>query len=161
MDWKKELFMALQALIAAVLGGVIGWQRQTEGHEAGVRTYGAVALGACLFALIASHVTGGNNAHVIPAGVVTGIGFLGAGTILRSSGKVSGLTTAATIWATSATGLLVGYAMFVLGAFSAVLIFLLLIAHNLPGWPAKGAGKEISNAPSSSSTELDTLDEGS
>jgi putative Mg2+ transporter-C (MgtC) family protein len=120
---------------------------------------GAVALGACLFALIASHVAGGNNAHVIPAGVVTGIGFLGAGTILRANGKISGLTTAATIWATAATGLLVGYAMFVLGTFSAVLIFLLLTAHHLPGWPAKGAGRRKSSSPLSKFSDLDTLDE--
>lgn len=151
--------MALLALIAAFLGGVIGWQRQAEGHEAGVRTYGAVALGASLFALIASHVAGGNNAHVIPVGVVTGIGFLGAGTILRANGKISGLTTAATIWATAATGLLVGYAMFVLGTFSAVLIFLLLTAHHLPGWPAKGAGRRKSSSPLSKFSNLDTLDE--
>jgi putative Mg2+ transporter-C (MgtC) family protein len=59
-------------------------------RKRGVRTYGAVALGSCIFALIASHVTGGNNAHMIPAGVVTGIGFLGAGSILRVNGKISG-----------------------------------------------------------------------
>lgn len=159
MDWKQEMFMALQALIAAILGGAIGWQRQAEGHAAGVRTYGAVALGACLFALIASHVMGGNNPHVIPAGVVTGIGFLGAGTILRANGTVLGLTTAATIWATSAVGLLIGYAMFVLGTFSAVLIILLLIAHHLPGWPGKGVTGRIGGPPSPRPADLDKLDE--
>lgn len=90
MDWKQELFMALQALIAAMLGGLIGRLATTGGRS---RSRGQDRWRGCAGfvsdCVIASYVTGGSNAHVIPAVVVTWIGFLGAGTILRSNGKIS------------------------------------------------------------------------
>lgn len=134
MDWELELRMAVRVVVAAVLGGFIGWERHWHGREAGIRTYSAVALGACVFALISTHVTGGNNPHVIAAGVVTGIGFLGAGVIVRENGNISGLTTAATLWATASVGLAVGYGMYLIGTLVAVIVFALLAAHHLPGW---------------------------
>lgn len=76
------------------------------------------------------------NPHVIAAGVVTGIGFLGAGVILREQGKVHGLTTAATLWSTASLGLAVGYGMYILSALTAIIVFGLLAAHHVPGWPA-------------------------
>lgn len=134
MDWNQEALMAMRAVVAAVLGGFIGWEREWHGKEAGVRTYGVVSLGACVFALISTHATGGNNAHVIAAGVVTGIGFLGAGVIMREGGSVLGLTTAATLWATASVGLAAGYGMYTIATLVSVLVFLLLAAHHLPGW---------------------------
>ena len=65
MDWNAEMLMALRVLAATALGGFVGWERERHGREAGVRTYGAVALGACVFTLISTHITGGNNPHVI------------------------------------------------------------------------------------------------
>lgn len=126
--------MAFQAVAAVVLGGLIGLEREWHGREAGIRTYGAVSLGACVFALVSTHITGGNNPHVIAAGVVTGIGFLGAGVILRDRGNVVGLTTAATLWATASVGLATGYGMYMLAVLVAVIVFALLSAHHLPGW---------------------------
>ena len=123
-----------RAALAVLLGGFIGWERQWHGREAGIRTYGAVGLGACVFALISTHVEGGNNPHVIAAGVVTGVGFLGAGVILREQGKINGLTTAATLWATASMGLAVGYGMYLLSALTAIIVFSLLAAHHAPGW---------------------------
>lgn len=134
MDWNQEALMAVRVLVAVALGGFIGWERQWHGKEAGIRTYGAVALGACVFALISTHVTGGNNPHVIAAGVVTGIGFLGAGVILREHGSVLGLTTAATLWATASVGLAAGYGMYTLALLVALLVFGLLALHHVPGW---------------------------
>ena len=134
MDWNEEALMAMRVLLAVVLGGLIGCEREWHGKEAGIRTYGAVALGSCVFALISSHVVGGNNPHVIAAGVVTGIGFLGAGVIMREGGTVVGLTTAATLWATASVGLATGYGMYTIATLVAILVFLLLAVHHLPGW---------------------------
>ena len=134
MDWKQEALMAMQVVIAVVLGGFVGWEREWHGREAGIRTYGAVSLGSCVFALISTHLTTGNNPHVIAAAVVTGIGFLGAGVILREHGNVIGLTTAATLWATASIGLATGYAMYTLAVLVALIVFGLLVMHHVPGW---------------------------
>lgn len=134
MDWNLEALMALRVLVASALGAFIGWERERHGREAGVRTYGAVALGACVFAIISTHVIGGSNPHVIAAGVVTGVGFLGAGVILRDQGSIVGLTTAATLWATASVGLAIGYGMYTLGALVSLIVFGLLAAHHLHGW---------------------------
>ncbi|MBA4062550.1 MAG: magnesium transporter MgtC [Isosphaera sp.] len=134
MDWKVEALMAFRVMVAVVLGGFVGWERQWHGREAGIRTYAAVALGACVFALISTHVTTGNNPHVIAAGVVTGIGFLGAGVIVREQGNIAGLTTAATLWSTASVGLAVGYGMYLLGVLVSLIVFGLLAVHHVPGW---------------------------
>ena len=134
MDWNVEAMMALRVLIAVMLGGFVGWERQWHGREAGIRTFAAVALGSCVFALISTHVTTGNNPHVIAAGVVTGIGFLGAGVIIRDGGNIAGLTTAATLWSTASVGLAIGYGMYLLGMLVSIIVFGLLAVHHLPGW---------------------------
>jgi putative Mg2+ transporter-C (MgtC) family protein len=134
MDWNEEALMAVRVVLAVILGGLVGMEREWHGKEAGIRTYGAVALGACVFALISSHVSGGNNPHVIAAGVVTGIGFLGAGVIMREGGTVVGLTTAATLWATASAGLATGYGMYTIAVLVSLFVFFLLAVHHLPGW---------------------------
>jgi putative Mg2+ transporter-C (MgtC) family protein len=106
----------LRLVVAALLGGLIGIERQQEGKAAGMRTHMLVALGAALFVLIP--IEGGNTLgeqeinHLsrVIQGIVTGIGFLGAGTILKLSDQreIKGLTTAATIWLTAAVGMAVG-----------------------------------------------------
>jgi putative Mg2+ transporter-C (MgtC) family protein len=123
MDWKDELLLVLRVVIAGVLGGIVGWQREHVGREAGVRTFAAVCLGACMFGLISQIYSGDTR---IAAQVVTGIGFLGAGVILREQGHVVGLTTAASLWATASVGLAVAYGRLVLGASVAVILFILL-----------------------------------
>ncbi len=134
MDWNQEALMAIQAVVAVVLGGFVGWEREWHAREAGIRTDGAVSLGSCVFALLSTHIATGNNPHVIAAGVVTGIGFLGAGVILRDQGSVVGLTTAATLWATAAIGLTTGYRMYTLAVLVSLIVFGLLALHHLPGW---------------------------
>ena len=88
----------------------------------------------CVFALISTHITSGNNPHVIAAGVVTGVGFLGAGVIMKDQGSIVGLTTAATLWATASVGLAIGYGMYTLGVLVSSIVFGLLAAHHIPGW---------------------------
>lgn len=134
MDWNQEALMALRVVVAVLLGGFVGWEREWHAREAGIRTYGAVSLGACVFALISTHIATGNNPHVIAAGVVTGIGFLGAGVILRDQGNVVGLTTAATLWATASVGLATGYGMYTLAVLVSLIVFGLLAMHHVPGW---------------------------
>jgi putative Mg2+ transporter-C (MgtC) family protein len=159
MDWKVETMMATRSLLAVLLGVVIGWERERSGHEAGVRTYAAVALGACAYGLVSSHVPGNTDPTRIAAGVVTGIGFLGAGVILRGEGnRVTGLTTAATIWATAAVGLAVAYAMYTLATITTLVVAGLLFTRHLPrpnrpavsrpdAPPAGGPGGRISDPP--------------
>lgn len=97
--------------VAAVLGGVLGWEREHAGKAAGVRTHMLVAMGAALFVLVAqqSGIAAADNSRVLQ-GIIAGVGFLGAGTILKgdAEGQVKGLTTAAGIWLTAAIGVAAG-----------------------------------------------------
>ncbi len=142
MDWKLELLMAARVALAAALGGFIGWDRESQGQDAGIRTYAAVSLGACAFGLVSAHAVGTNDTTRIAAQVVTGIGFLGGGVILREHGKTKGLTTAATLWATAAVGLASAYGMYLLAALCSIVMFGLLKAQNIPGWPGKSAKEQ-------------------
>lgn len=98
-------------LCAAVLGGIIGWEREAKGRAAGLKTHMLVAIGAALFVLapLLADIEGGDTTRVMQ-GIVQGIGFLGAGAILRRDHgtRVEGLTTAASIWMTAAIGMAAG-----------------------------------------------------
>lgn len=118
-------------LLSALLGGVIGWQREHRGREAGIRTYMAVSLGACAFGLISASI--GDQGRT-SAGIVTGVGFIGAGIILREKGRITGLTTAATLWASAAVGLSIAYGVYHIAIITALLLLAILELHRLPGW---------------------------
>jgi putative Mg2+ transporter-C (MgtC) family protein len=96
-------------LLALLLGSLVGWERERHDHPAGLRTHALVCVGAALITLVGN--SGPDSGGRVAAQIVTGIGFLGAGTILRdSSGSaVRGLTTAASIWATAGIGIAIGY----------------------------------------------------
>ncbi len=102
MDLQTEITILPRLLLAVVLGILIGLDREIHGYPAGIRTYASVCLGATLFTIINSHVEVADQTRIV-ANIVSGIGFLGAGIIFRdtSKGHVSGLTTAASIWATA------------------------------------------------------------
>lgn len=123
----------LRLAIAATLGGILGLEREHRGKAAGVRTHMLVAVGAALFVLIPQqmHMSDDALSRVIQ-GVVTGVGFLGAGTILKSTSEetVKGLTTAAGLWLTAAIGIAAGLGR----EASAVLctVLALVILHLLP-----------------------------
>lgn len=104
MDWST-LRPLVDLLVAAALGGAIGAQRQAAQKPAGFRTHLLVALGSCAFTLVGAHL--GDTR--IAANVLTGIGFLGAGAIVRSGITARGLTTAASIWTVAAIGVAVGF----------------------------------------------------
>jgi putative Mg2+ transporter-C (MgtC) family protein len=124
--WTARLFLAL------ILSIVIGAERELRHKPAGMRTVTMVGLGACLFTLagVAAFSTAGdtNSMSRLIQGIVTGIGFLGAGTIIREHVHVEGLTTAATIWAVAAIGLTCALGEFHLAILGAVAILLVLVA---------------------------------
>lgn len=143
MDLHLEIVIAARAAFAMVLGGLIGLERHLHGREAGIRTYAAVALGACAFSAISQHLTGPTtDPSRIASNVVTGMGFLGAGVILRDKGRMTGLTTAATMWATAAVGMALGFGFYILGPSLAVLILIVLLSHRLPGLGSDGSSDE-------------------
>jgi len=121
--------VALRLLAAFVLGGIIGLERERRDRPAGLRTHILVTVGAALLMMLSELVAGGNfDPGRIAAGVVTGIGFLGAGTIIRSGADVHGLTTAATIWVASAVGLTVGTGSYIAAVVATAIIFITLTA---------------------------------
>lgn len=132
MDIETELLYASRMILAAVIGGLIGLERERHASGAGIRTYMAIAIGACAFSLISTHV--GGDPTRIAAQVVTGIGFIGAGVIFQDKGGVAGLTTAATLWATAAVGMASAFGMYVLAIVTGGLLFATLALHHLPGW---------------------------
>src|SRR6266567_1584177 len=118
-----DLEMVTKLLLASVLGALIGLEREVHGRPAGFRTHLLVSLGSCLFTIISIDVYRiyGNFSGVGPVGVdpgriaaqvVTGIGFLGAGAIIRDKASVRGLTTAACLWVASAIGIACGIGLF-------------------------------------------------
>lgn len=133
MDWKLELLFAGRLVFAAILGAIIGWDRERQGSDAGVRTCIAISIGACAFCLVSLHVAGADPTR-IAAQVVTGIGFLCAGVILQYRGRIAGLTTAATLWATASIGMACAYGMYILATLTTLLIYGMLVLHHLPGW---------------------------
>ena len=104
----------------------MGLEREIRGYPAGVRTIALVAMGSALFTEI-SNITGVEDR--IAAGIVTGVGFLGAGVIFREGPTVRGITTAATIWSASAVGMAVGRELYLVAGLGSILVFILLEAR--------------------------------
>jgi putative Mg2+ transporter-C (MgtC) family protein len=121
-------------LLAAVLGAAIGFEREVDGHEAGLRTHLMLALGAALFGLISvgawDHFATSDQTNVrvdvtrVASYVAAGIGFIGAGAIVKHAGGVRGLTTAASLWVVAAIGLAAGVG-FVIPAVTATAVSLM------------------------------------
>ena len=110
-DVEQATRVSLRLLLAALLGGLLGFERESHGKAAGIRTHMLVCSGAALFVLGSELVGGGDDAMSrVVQGIVAGIGFLGAGTIIKGHHMhdVKGLTTAAGVWMTAAVGVCVG-----------------------------------------------------
>ncbi|MCK4730402.1 MAG: MgtC/SapB family protein [Candidatus Aenigmarchaeota archaeon] len=120
-----SLELVVQFLLAIILGGTIGIEREKSHKPAGIRTHMLVALGACLFT--ASSIVFGVDTGRIAAGIVTGIGFIGAGTIIGSKGNIKGITTAASLWTTSAVGLMIGMGEYFAGIVATLLVLFILV----------------------------------
>jgi len=123
-----ELFARL--MLALALGSAIGTEREFRGHEAGIRTSGLVCLGAAAFGEI-SEIFANDR---IAAGVVQGVGFLGAGLIFQRNDNISGITTAATIWVLAGLGLLISLHLWLVALLLTGAIILLLELSPLSDW---------------------------
>ena len=125
-----DLELMLRVLLAFVLGGIIGYERESIQRPAGLRTHMLVAAGSAAFTVASIYAFVGEGTVRDPARlaaqIVTGIGFLGAGTIWRTPSTVRGLTTAASIWLVAAAGLLAGAGMYVIAVFTTICGFVTL-----------------------------------
>lgn len=118
-----EIFIRL--VLSVLIGGLVGLEREVVHKPAGVRTHMLVCLGSALFALVTLQTLPEETGRII-AGVATGIGFLGAGTIFKAKDSVHGLTTAASIWIVAAVGLAIGVGHYFMTAVAAVLVLIVL-----------------------------------
>jgi putative Mg2+ transporter-C (MgtC) family protein len=129
---EVELFA--KVLLAGVLGFAVGLERELMGSAAGDRTFSLVAIGSALFTALAFDVFGapaGNDPGRVAANVLTGVGFLGGGMILKEGGSIRGLTTAAGLWAVAAVGMAVGAERYLLAILTTALIMLVLAAERV------------------------------
>jgi putative Mg2+ transporter-C (MgtC) family protein len=136
----ESMTLVLRLLMATACGAVLGWERTSQHKPAGLRTHMLVALGAAAFTLATLHLpsigdTTGRRFEVDPSrtiqGVVGGIGFLGAGSIIQSRGSVRGITTAATIWVMGALGVACAAGSYVVAITTTIIAFLIL---RVLGW---------------------------
>jgi len=117
----------LRLLVALVLGAVVGLERERQERAAGLRTVTMVSLGSCLFTIVGAYGFPNTDPSRVAAQIVTGIGFLGAGTIFLRKDLVRGLTTAATIWAVAAIGMAAGTSQYIVAVFTTLLILSVLM----------------------------------
>jgi putative Mg2+ transporter-C (MgtC) family protein len=140
-DLASQLEFAVRLIVAAALGGLVGAEREIHGHPAGIRTHMLVALGAGLFTVMSitgfgQGVGSGIDPTRIAAQIVTGVGFLGAGAILKDGVVIRGLTTAASLWATAAVGLAAGAGEYALALVAAATILISL-------WPINALAERL------------------
>ncbi|MEA3493341.1 MAG: MgtC/SapB family protein [Candidatus Margulisiibacteriota bacterium] len=125
----SDFSIVINLVLSFILGGLIGWLREKEGKTAGLRTHILVSVGSALFMMLSAEMlmlSGLADPGRIAAGVVTGIGFIGAGAIVQARGSVIGITTAASIWVTAAIGMACGISYYV-GAIATTIITLITL----------------------------------
>ena len=151
MDLPSNLELIERLVLAAVLGGLIGLERELRDHPAGLRTHITVAVGSALFVIAGAYgwsdfLADRNATNVtigvdrVASNVVTGIGFLGGGAILKYGANVKGLTTAASLWVTSAVGLAAGLGSYVLVAAATAITLVSLVALR---WPEQWVERKL------------------
>lgn len=121
-----EIELVARLILGFVLSGLVGLEREVSLKPAGLRTHILVGLGSTLLSIMSSLAFQGSDPSRIAASIVVGIGFLGAGTIIKTEEKVIGLTTAATLWIVAAIGVATGAGFYLLAIVSTLLAFLVL-----------------------------------
>lgn len=123
--------VALRFLLASILGGIIGWPRESSDKPAGLRTHMLVSLGSASFMILASGMLSGQGIPHDPlrviTGIVTGVGFLGAGSIIQARGEVHGITTAAGIWLVAGIGTMCGAGMHGLAIMATLFGYIIIV----------------------------------
>jgi putative Mg2+ transporter-C (MgtC) family protein len=117
--------------LSAVLGGLVGWQRERSGKAAGLRTYALVCIGSTVFTFLSIYGFSGTTIDQtrIAAQIITGIGFIGAGSIIHKESSVEGLTTASGLWAIAAVGMLVGTGWYAESIITTIIIMMILVLN--------------------------------
>ena len=142
IDLTLQLDLSVRLIVAALLGLAVGFEREIHGHPAGLRTHMLVAMGSGLFTVLSIHGFGTGSVATpidptrIAAQIVSGIGFLGAGAILKDGIVIRGLTTAASLWATSAVGMAAGAGEYVIAAVATATILVSL-------WPINALAERL------------------
>ena len=128
LDVGTQLDLLVRLAAGLALGGIIGWERELQRMPAGFRTHALVGLGSAVFTVVSGYAFGGAGADPtrIAAQIVTGVGFLGGGAILRHGGSVKGLTTAASLWTVAAIGMAAGAALYIVAVGATVLTVIAL-----------------------------------
>lgn len=129
----QELQFIGQVILALILGGILGWQREYVGKPAGLRTYALVSAGSALFTIVSAFAFDGREPSRIAAQIVSGIGFIGAGAILHRGYHIEGVTTAAGLWIAAAIGMAVGAGFYILST-TISLIFTLVLWADETKW---------------------------
>jgi putative Mg2+ transporter-C (MgtC) family protein len=141
-DLALQADLSIRLVLAAALGLAVGFEREIHGHPAGLRTHMLVAVGSALFTVLSAYGFGAGSAAApidptrIAAQIVSGIGFLGAGAILKDGIVIRGLTTAASLWATSAVGMAAGAGEYIIAAVSTGVILVSL-------WPINALAERL------------------
>lgn len=130
----NQLYLLLQVLLSFTAGAIIGWEREHRGAQAGIRTFGYIAMGACVFGVISRNIPFPGDPSRIASQVAIGVGFLGAGVIFKIGDHVGGLTTAATLWCTSAIGLAIAFGMYTVSILTTLIIFVFLRMPRTKFW---------------------------
>jgi putative Mg2+ transporter-C (MgtC) family protein len=146
IDLPLQLDLSIRLILAAALGLAVGFEREIHGHPAGLRTHMLVAAGSGLFTVLSAYGFEGVSGSIpgtaaidptrIAAQVVSGIGFLGAGAILKDGVVIRGLTTAASLWATSAIGMAAGAGEYILGVVATATVLISL-------WPINALAQRL------------------
>lgn len=128
--WGNLILVTSSLLLSVIFGGLLGYQREINGHAAGLRTHILISLSSSLLMILSLYATGGYEGTHDPmrlaAAAVTGIGFLGAGSIVQNGVSIKGLTTAATIWIAMAIGMACGAGWWVVGGITTLVALLVL-----------------------------------
>lgn len=133
MVMPQEIIWKL--VLAVIVGGAIGAEREYRSKSAGFRTLTLICVGATIFTIFSQIIGGSGNPDRIASNIVTGIGFVGAGVIFKGDSKVNGITTAAMIWVTAALGVAIGAGYSLVASVAAFMILLVLFIFSLlEGW---------------------------
>ncbi|CAB1240890.1 Methyltransferase [Ruminococcaceae bacterium BL-6] len=167
-DWMMQLESLLKLALAGVCGAVIGYERKNRLKEAGIRTHMLVAIGSALMMIVSKYgffdvLSPGRvelNPARVAAQIVSGIGFLGAGMIFIKKQSVSGLTTAAGIWATAGIGMAVGAGLYFSGIAATVLVFFVqVVLHRNFKWIKIPIAKQVILQTDDSSDSISLIQE--